>query len=61
MSTVKAESASTPPIETIGKAGDSTWLNAILVQPKPPNGKRARSSSIKRSVSPLNQRLLVRL
>ena len=59
--TVKAESATTPPIETIGNAGDSTWLNAIRVQPKPPKGKRARSSSMRRSVSPLNQRFLVRL
>ena len=56
---VSAVSASTPPNETIGNAGESTWLNATRVQPKPPNGTRDRSSSIRRRVNALHQRLRV--
>ena len=57
MTRVKADKASTPPYETIGKAGDSTWLKAIRVQPKPPNGKFALTSSVNKSVKIVHQRL----
>ena len=56
---VTAVSASTPPNETIGKAGESTWLNATRVQPKPPKGTRDRNSSIRSRVNALHQRLRV--
>ena len=58
---VIAERAKTPPKETIGKAGESTWLKAIRVQPKPPNGTRALNSSMSRKVSALSQMLCVLL
>jgi hypothetical protein len=45
-SIVANESAKTPPRETTEAKGDSTWLNAILVQENPPKGMRALISSI---------------